>query len=168
MEEKSIKFDVKMTTKYMFEFLYVNSYSGSRGIINYCFSLIAILALIFGYGDSVYSMVALVVLALMFTVIDPFLLFVKAMRQVRVTQAFKNAITYEFKKEGFFVSQGTEMQEAPWEMILLAKETMGSIILFTGNNNAIILPKKCIGENLNDFKALLHEMRPAESAKIKK
>ncbi len=168
MDDKKIEFTVNMKTGYLFEFLYVNSYSGFRGVINYGFSLIAIIALIFGYGDSLYSMIALIVLALLFTVINPGMLWFKAARQAKLNPGFSKPITYVFSKEGITVSQGEESQDAPWEMILLAKETLKSIILFTGNNNATILPKCDINEKTDDFKALLREMCPEECLKLRK
>ncbi len=168
MEEKQVEFSVNMKTRYMFEFLYVNSYSGFRGVINYGFSVVAIIALCAGYGDSVISMIALLVLASLFTVVDPLLLLFKAWRQVKLNPAFKKPIRYTFNKLGFSLSQDDEKQDEPWELVLLAKETAGCIILFTGNNNALVLPKKDIGSELGAFKDLLTEMRPAESRKLRK
>ncbi|MBR6358012.1 MAG: YcxB family protein [Lachnospiraceae bacterium] len=162
-----IRFSVKMKTLYLFDFLYVNSYSGFRAVINYTFSGIAIVALIFGYGSTPISLIALILLASLFTVIEPLMLLFKAFRQVKLNPAFKNEINYCFEEEKFTVSQGEQSQEAPWEMVLLAKESFKSIILFTGNNNAIILPKDCIGDKLNDFKLLLKKVRPNESEKLR-
>ncbi len=163
----SIDFSVQMKTIYLFEFLYVNSYSGFRAVINYGFSIIAIVALLFGYGSTPLSLIALIVLASLFTVIEPGMLFFKAFRQVKLNPAFKEPIHYSFSEEKFTVSQNDSSQDAPWEMVLLAKETMKSIILFTGNNNAIILPKESIGEKLEAFKELLKKVRPEEAARLK-
>lgn len=168
MEDKKIQFTVNMKTGYLFEFLYVNSYSGFRGVINYGFSAIAIVALIFGYGDSPFSLVALITLALLFTVINPGLLLFKAWRQTKRNPGFSKPVTYSFGKDGITVTQGEESQDAPWEMVLLAKETLKSIILFTGNNNATILPKADIGEDLADFRTMLKEMCAEGTVSVKK
>jgi hypothetical protein len=168
MEDKSIEFTVEMKTGYIFEFLYVNSYSGFRGVINYGISLVGIIALIFGYGDSLYSRIGLIVLASLFTVVNPGMLLFKAWRQTKMNPGFAKPVDYVFNKDGFSLSQGELKQDAPWELILLAQETMKSIILFTGNNNATILPKACIGAQLKDFKAMLREMCAEETLKLKK
>ena len=169
MEDRSVEFTVKMKTKYIFEFLYVNSYAGFRAVINYGFSAIAIVALIMGYGkDSVISLVALIVLASLFTVVNPALLLFKAWKQSKLNPGFSKPVDYVFSKEGITLTQGDAKQDAPWEYVLLAQETLGSIILFTGNNNATILPKADIGDKLDDFKALLLEMCPEGCVKLKK
>ncbi len=168
MEDKRIEFTVNMKTLYLFEFLYVNSYSGFRAIINYGFSVIAIVALIMGFGDSLISKIALIVLALLFTVINPGMLLFKAWRQSKMNPGFSSPVTYTFSSAGITLTQGEASQDAPWEMILLAQETSLSIILFTGNNNATILPKADIGENLSDFKAMLREMCTNGMVKLKK
>ncbi len=168
MEDRTIEFTVSMKTGYVFEFLYVNSYSGFRGIINYGFSFIAVVALIMGYGDQLYSKIALILLALLFTVISPAMLLFKAYRQMKMNPGFAKPVHYAFNKNGITLSQETESQEAPWEIVLLAQETLKSILLFTGNNGATILPKACIGEELPAFKALLREMCPPGCVKLKK
>ncbi len=166
MESQEIRFTVKMKTLYMFEFLYINSYSGLRGIINYAFSLVGIIALIFGFGDTPLSFAALLILSLLFTVIDPLLLLFKAFRQVKTNKVFKEPIEYTFRIDGFSAKQNEESTDAPWDIVLLGKETLKSIILFTGNNNAIILPKADIGGQLKAFKELLVLVRPNECAKL--
>ncbi len=168
MENRSVEFTVNMKTIDLFEFLYINSYSGFRGVINYGFSLIAIVALIFGYGDTLYSRIALIVLALLFTVINPLLLLFKAWRQTKMNPGFSKPVKYTFDANGITLAQGEETQSVPWEIVLLAKETLGSIILFTGNNNATILPKRFVGDRLEDFRALLEAMCAEGCVQIKK
>lgn len=168
MDNKTVSFSVSMKTKYMFEFLYVNSYSGLRGLISYLFSAAGIAALIFGYGEeSFIAAFFLHVLALMFTVLDPLLLLYKAWQQVKISDVFKEPINYSFTVNGFNVAQGENSQDLVYDVVLLAKETLGSIVLFTGNNNAIILPKEFFKENVNDLKQLLKKVRPSECAGLK-
>lgn len=162
-----IEFTVKMKTKYLFEFLYVNSYSGFRGIINYGFTVIAIVALCFGYGNTPLNLTALLILASLFTIIDPLMLLFKAWRQIKLSPAFKEPVTYLFTEEGIKLTQGEESQETGWDIVLLAKESIGSIYLFTGNNNAVILPKEFYKDKVNDLKLLLKKVRPDEAGKLK-
>lgn len=162
-----IEFTVTMKTKYLFEFLYINSYSGFRGVINYGFSAVAIVALCFGYGDKPLNLVALLILASLFTIIDPLMLLFKAWRQLKLSPAFKEPVKYTLSAECFTLTQGEESQNAGWELVLLAKEAKGSIFLFTGNNNAVILPKEFYKEKVNDVKKLLKKVCPDASAKLK-
>ncbi len=163
---RKVTFEVTMKTNYMFSFLFYNSYYGVRGGINYALSAVAIVALICGFGDSPVATFFLVLLALLFTVIEPLMLLFKAFRQVKTSESFKLPMTYTFAENAFYLQQGDVRQQAPWELVLLVRETRDLIILFTGGNNAILLPKDQI-EELDELKAVLRIARPEETKKLK-
>ncbi len=163
---RQVTFEVTMKTKYMFSFLFYNSYYGVRGIINYALSAVAIVALIFGFGDSAVATFFLVLLAMLFTVIEPLMLLFKAFRQVKTSESFKLPMTYTFAENAFYLQQGEIRQQAPWELVLLVRETGSLIILFTGGNNAILLPKDQISD-IDELKSILRIARPDETKKLK-
>ncbi len=163
---RKVTFEVTMKTNYMFSFLFYNSYYGVRGGINYALSAVAIVALLCGFGDSPIATFFLVLLALLFTVIEPLMLLFKAFRQVHTSESFKLPMTYTFAENAFYLQQGEVRQQAPWELVLLVRETRDLFILFTGGNNAILLPKDQI-EELDELKAILRIARPDETKKLK-
>ncbi|MDE7060073.1 MAG: hypothetical protein K2O71_00570, partial [Lachnospiraceae bacterium] len=73
MEE--IKFSVKMRVKTMYRFLMHHGYVGVSGIINLIISGGALILLIAGVGESTTSKAALLLIAAIFTVMNPFYLF---------------------------------------------------------------------------------------------
>lgn len=165
---KEVKFSVQMKTEYMFDFLYWHSYHGFNGIINYAFSLAGVAALIAGFGkDNTAVTMMLVVLALLFTVINPLSLLYKAARQIKRTPMFQKPLHYSFDAKGFTISQESTSDSAEWSSILLVRETGKSIILYMGAANAIILPKKEAGDQLGNLKALLKEALPVLAKKLK-
>ena len=167
--KKEIKFSVQMKTTYMFDFLYWHSYHGITGIINYALSFAGIAALIAGFGKgNAMVTVMLVALALLFTVINPLSLLYKAARQVKKSPLFAKPLQYVFDENGFSVSQEEQCDTAKWDSVVFIRETEKSIILYLGAANALILPKKDIGTQLADFKALLHEALPQQAKKLKK
>lgn len=177
MEDLSLSFSVKMKTRYIFRFLYVNSYSGLRGIINYCISGIAVLVMIYGlithgkayaYPYDLISWIVIGLVALAFTVIDPGLLMLKAFQQVKTNAAFKEPIDYAVSEEKLCVSQGEQTSEATWDYVLLAKETKDMFLLFTGNNNAVILPKEFLNGKAEAMRELLLKVLPEERRQLKK
>lgn len=166
---KEVKFSVQMNTLYMFDFLYWHSYHGVTGIINYALSFAGIAALIAGFGrGNPMVTVMLLVLALLFTVINPVSLLFKAARQVKKSPLFAKPLEYHFHKEGFSISQEEKTDSAKWEAIVFIRETGKSIILYLGAANALVLPKKDIGNQLADLKALLREELPQQAKKLKK
>lgn len=167
--EKKVTVSVQMKTAYMFDFLYWHSYGGMMGIINYGFSLAAVAALFFGFGKGdTLATVALIVLALLFTVINPLLLLRRAARQIKRTPMFHKPIEYSFDEKGFAVTQDGETGEAEWAEVVLVRETKKTLVLYLGAANAIVLPKEECGEKMTEIKNLLKTARPVFASKLKK
>lgn len=165
---REVKFSVQMKTEYMFDFLYWHSYHGISGIINYAFSFAGVAALIAGFGkDNKVVTLMLVLLALLFTVINPLSLLYKAAKQIKRTPMFRKPLYYCFDAKGFTISQESTSDSAEWSSVIFLRETRKSIILYMGAANAIILPKKDAGDKLGDLKALLKEALPAVAKKLK-
>lgn len=166
---KEVKFSVQMKTVYMFDFLYWHSYHGITGIINYALSFAGVAALIAGFGkDNIMVTVMLVALASLFTVINPLLLLYKAARQVKKSPMFAKSLQYKFDTRGFSISQESNSDSAEWNTVVLIRETGKSIILYMGAANALILPKKEIGNQLGDLKKLMRLAIPEQAKKLKK
>ena len=166
---KEVKFSVQMKTIYMFDFLYWHSYHGMTGIINYALSFAGIAALIAGFGKgNAMVTVMLVALASLFTIINPLSLLYKAARQVKKSPLFAKSLHYAFRADGFTVSQDEKIDSAKWESVVLIRETGKSIILYLGAANALILPKKEVGDRLEDLKELIRKALPQQAKKLKK
>lgn len=171
MEEtqKKVEVSMQMTTAAMFEFSYWHSYHGFMGIVNYAFSFAALAALLAGYGKgNMVAMVALIILASLFTIINPLLLLKKSARQVKTSPMFQKPLTYTFDAQGFTVAQGEDAATASWTDVLLIRETKNLIILYMGASNATILLKKEIGEALSEVKTWIREANPDAAGKLKK
>jgi hypothetical protein len=166
---KQIKFSVQMKTAYMFDFLYWHSYHGITGVINYALSLAGIVALLAGFGkDKPMVTVMLLALASLFTVINPLLLLYKAARQVKKAPMFAKPLYYKFDTRGFSVSQDNNSDSVEWNTVIFIRETGKSIILYMGAANALVLPKKEIGNQLGDLKKLMRSAIPEQAKKLKK
>ena len=165
---REIKFSVQMKVSYMFDFLYWHSYHGMTGVINYALSIAGVAALIagFGKGNTVVT-VMLVVLALLFTVINPLSLLYKAARQVKRAPMFQKPLYYCFDAKGFTISQESSSDSAKWEDIIFIRETGKTIILYMGAANAIVLPKKDCGDQLSGLKELIRTKLPEMAKKLK-
>ena len=166
---KEVKFSVQMKTVYMFDFLYWHSYHGITGIINYALSFAGVAALLAGFGkDNMVVTIMLVALSLLFTVINPLLLLYKAAGQLKRTPMFAKPLYYMFDTRGFSISQDNNSDSAEWNSVVLIRETRKSIILYLGAANALILPKKEIGTQLEELKKLIRFALPEQAKKLKK
>lgn len=166
--EKNISISIQMTANAMFDFLYWHSYHGMMGIVNYGFSFIALLALLFGFGKgNTIATIALVVLASLFTIVNPVMLYYKAVRQVKKNPMFQKALQYTFDEKGFSVTQGAEKAFASWNDVLLLRETKKTLVLYLGASNATVLPKKDCKEHLVAIKEVIRKANPEVAKKLK-
>lgn len=166
---REVKFSVQMKTSDMFDFLYWHSYHGITGIINYAISLIGVVALIAGFGKGNTAVtVMLVMLALLFTVINPLSLFYKAARQIKRTPMFQKPLYYRFDLKGFSVSQDSSSDSVEWNAVVMLRETGKNIILYLGAANAIVLPKREMDGQMKELKTLLQTALPEQAKRLKK
>lgn len=157
-----------MKTIYLFDFLFQHSYHGLYGVLNFGLSLLAVVLLACGSGrGSIAATVALIVLALLFTVINPLLLYQKAARQIKRTPAFQKPLVYELDEEGLACSQDGERVVSEWNSIVLIRETKRNLILYFGAANAVVLPKEEFSEQVQEVKKLLCEKCPDLAKKLK-
>lgn len=167
--DKKVEVSVQMKTSYMFDFLYWHSYHGISGIVNYAFSFAGVAALLAGFGKGKAGVtVMLVALALLFTVINPLMLLYKAAKQVKTSPMFQNPLQYVFQNSGFTVSQGESSDSAGWDSVVFIRETGKNIVLYLGAANALVLPKKELGEQQAALKKLIREVLPQQAKKLKK
>lgn len=81
---------------------------------------------------------------------------------------FAKPLYYKFDTRGFSISQDNNSDSAEWNTVVFIRETGKSIILYLGAANALILPKKDIGDQLADFKKLIRGVLPQQAKKLKK
>ena len=81
---------------------------------------------------------------------------------------FAKPLMYKFDTRGFSVSQENNSDSAEWNKVVFIRETGMSIILYLGAANALILPKKEIGGQLDDLKKLIRAALPQQAKKLKK
>lgn len=140
---KEVKFSVQITVKDMFAFLMHHSYRGGSLIADavVTFGAIGLLLAGFGKGDPVKT-VALIFVAMLFTVIHPLQLYGKARKQVKKNEVFKNPLDYVLTDEGITLSQGEQSQSITWGDVYQIREYKSQILVYTGRVYAFVWPKR--------------------------
>lgn len=147
---KNIKATVKLKTADMFCFLMHYTYSALSGIIGVLFSIGATVLLVLMWKDlDIAYKFLLIVCALLFTVINPFMLWKRAKRQVLTSPALKEPITYVFSANGVNMSMGKEKADLAWADFYKIKKVVGRYILYTSRIRSNIVPASCF-ENEED------------------
>ncbi len=150
-----MKFKTTIHTNEIFEFLMRYSYAGVVGKIGPLISLGA--AVLFvknvpNFSGNEMQVILSGILALLFTVINPILLYLKAKQQKLTNKAYKSEMLYELNDEGIKLFVGEQEGGIPWEYIVKIEETKSLYLLYTTRVNAFLWPKKDMG---NQQKALM-------------
>jgi len=148
-----VKFSVQITVKDMFAFLMHHSYRGVSLLADaiVTFGAIGLLVAGFGKGDPVKT-VALIFVALLFTVVHPLQLWNRARKQVKGNEVFRLPLDYVLTDEGITLSQGEQSQSITWGDVYQIKEYKSQILVYTGRVYAFVWPKSALVECENEVR----------------
>ena len=168
MEEK-ISFSYQTKVKDMYRFFLYHAYIGISGVINLLISVGAIVLLITGGKQrDAFGNVILIILALLFTVINPIQLYYKAAKQVKLTPMFQQPLNYEISKDGIKVTLGEEEMALPFSEVRKIVETGKDFYFYMTLTRAHVLPKEGFSEDVNMMRTLINEYATDSIKRIKK
>ena len=153
----SVKFEVKMTDKIMYDFLLYHTYTHMSGLLG---AMIGVLALGMGInymlsGDSMAAMPAFI-LAALFLVVTPVSLKGKAKTQVQ-----------RLSEEGVTVRQGELEETNKWEDFSKAVSTNRAVILYVTRMRALIFPRESMEEQYEAAVKMISTHMPPKNVKIR-
>lgn len=157
--EKQVEFDAVIRSKDMYDFLMKHFYSTFSGIFGVVLSVGALVFFVLGLGKrDLFQLTILLALGLLFTVIQPLQMKLKAAAQVKTNPMMKEPIHFLFNEKGMTVSQKGEEAFLPWEEIRRIKESKHSVFVYMSTINANIIPKDQAGaENISLLKEIMKE-----------
>ncbi len=140
-----IKATVKVKTSDMFCFLMHYSYASMAGIISFLFSIGSIVLFFFMWGKIAPAyLFILVVLGLLFTVINPAMLYKRAKKQVATSPALKEPITYVFSENGIHMEMGREKADIKWTDLYKVKKVCGRYLFYINHIRANVIPAESL------------------------
>lgn len=147
MKEANTK-SVKMTFKALYSYVLNTNYRSYAGVIGLVLSFGALILLIAnwsGFGTGQRAM--LIIIALVFTVINPLSLAFKTYQQLKLSPSHKVPLDYTFSSEGITVSQGEVEQLLTWDMICRIMLTKHMVAIYTSRIHAFVIPLTELGED---------------------
>lgn len=166
--EKEIKMSIMIKSSDMFHFLVKHFYSHFSGIFGVILSLGAFVIFFLSIGKrEPMQMIVLLVLALLFTVIQPLQFLIKANQQVKLNPMFKEPLLYTINSEGVTVEQKEDKVLLLWADIRNIVESSKAIFVYSSTVNAFILPKEQMGEKCQGIKELIKENADKRICKLK-
>lgn len=155
-------FHIQITARELWGFSMYHSNKGYLGIFNVLFTLAALWLLVTRWGEfDIPYRLLLLVCALMFTVWQPLLLYLKARKQAKGA-AVKAPMDMTFSKEGFVIEQNGQKQEVLWEQIGRAEHMPGQMIVYMSRIHAYLLPDRIVGEDKEGLRNLIRGAVPKE------
>lgn len=159
---KEIRFDIKLTTKDLWQFSMYHINSGLRGLFNVFFTLAALFMVVTRWGEMITSYrVLMVCCVLMFTVIQPLMLFQKARRQVK-TPAMEQPMVLIFGEEGLHVEMGGQDIDFEWDQMGRMDKMPTQVILYMDRIHAYLIPNASLADREAEFVEMVRAHLPKE------
>ncbi len=155
--EGSREYEVLIGVRDMRHFVIRHMYRSFTGWFGLIISAAALVMLVMGwnvYGNM--EKIALIVLSLLFTVVQPVQLLMKAKRQVLSQETFKTPIIYNLCRDGIVVRQDEQKVSIMWDDISKFVETRKAFFLYTSPVRAFIFPKDAVGD-AGEFSNIVRE-----------
>lgn len=164
----SIKFNVKITEKDIVDFQLYHGRTHSAGIISIAATF---LCLGLGVWNAAISNISDAIMLFVFAGILYFFprqqLKAKAKRRMKETEMFQKELEYEFDETGFVTRQDDLVVPNEWSAVEKVVRTRRSVIVYMSRVRAIIFPKRYLGEQYEEFIALIRANVPKEKVKIR-
>ena len=153
---QEIKITVSMKFTNLYDFLLRYNYRGIAGMVGPVFSILALGALFISYPILTKGQLVLLIIAsLLFTVINPLLIMLKAAKQLKLNPTFREPLVYTLDDKLITVTQKEESLPIAWEDIQEVLETKHNLIVYLSKVRAFVLPKENIGDLLPQVRELM-------------
>lgn len=154
---KRYEMDVELTAQDLFAFSMHHTYAAPSGILGIVVSVGALVTLAVKYAElPVSSRVALAVIGVLFTIVQPLMIYSKSRKQEKRSKQIKGTLHYSIDAEAVTISQGEEQAVVKWDEISKVVLTAKRIYLYTGPVRGFIFPADACGDSL---KAMAEDMK---------
>ena len=144
----SKKKTVRMSFKALLSYVINTNYRSFSGIMGIAISAASLILLVLGWSSLTGSQrVLFLLVGLMFTVINPIMLTIKAFRQFKLSPSYKKPLDYTFSDDGIEVELGELSQKVTWDMICRLMMTNSMIAIYTSRVHAFVIPLKELGDD---------------------
>ncbi len=139
---------VNMTFPALYSYVINTNYRNMSGILGIILSVGAIVILALEWNVlSSRQKVVFILVALMFTVINPAALAFKTFRQMKLSPSYKKPLEYTFSDDGIGVTQGEQHMDLEWKGIYRLLLTKQMFAIYTNRFHAFVIPLSELGDD---------------------
>lgn len=163
------KATVRLTANELFGFLIQHTYSTTTAFIGIILSIGGFIGFFYMLGmpnANPFYLGALFGTGLLFTVVQPTMIYFKSKKQVKKNAEIKDDLEYTINKSGVSVVQGERNGFSTWDEIVKVTSTKKLIMLYTSRVHAYVIPKDDV-DDLDQFKAIIRDNCYAGYIKLK-
>lgn len=152
-----IKIDMRLDAKDIWLFSMYHSNRGFLLIFNVLFTIVMYYYMITSWNTlDIPRKILFVILANMFLIIQPAMLYLKSAKQAR-SEAIRAGLSLEMNDEGIVVSSKGESIDFKWESGFRSRIVPGIIIIYVDTVRGYLLPDRYTKENKEKIVAVLKE-----------
>ncbi len=150
--------ETRVTTKELYSYLMMHTYSSFSGKIYIIISILALVMLLLGAGGSDMTMkIVLVVVASLYTIVNPIMLYFKAAKQAKTNPAYKDVMKFGFHEKGMNLAFGGNEGMIPWDKIMKVKKTKKVYAIYTDPIHAFLIAAKDLKKNGDEIALYMEE-----------
>ncbi|MBR1742355.1 MAG: YcxB family protein [Lachnospiraceae bacterium] len=155
---RKMNFSIKLKAKDLYIYTLHHTYFSFSGVFSLLISLGSFLFFLLNLGKvETSTLFVLLLVALLFPVIQPILLYFKCRKQVRKSKDINDVLSYTLTEDKIEIRQGENSVEVPWYEIRKAVYLKSAIYLYMSPVRAFIFPKDECGGQFADIVQLVKE-----------
>lgn len=156
---KEIEFDIGLTASELYAFSMYHAYSSVSGIAGLVLSFGSLIICAFNFKNfESTTIIALIVIGLLFTVVQPAMLYSKAKVQARKNESISGSLHYRLSEDGIEISQREQAAFVKWYEVRKIKIAKNAIYVYMSPVRAFIFPKQQCNGYFDDAAALVKDM----------
>lgn len=155
---------IKLSAKDLFRFSMIHSYQGQTGIFTAFCVVVGIMMIFRGIAQSsaYYGLMGVLIMVL-FVLVTPLTLYMKAKKQAATNPMYKTESVYDMQEDGIHVTIDDQNGLIPWDQIIKIRYNWGMYILYTGKQSAFIFPDEALGSKKDEIMNYIYQHIPAST-----
>lgn len=152
-----ITISVGMKVRYMYAFMFQHIHRSIQGIFGVALSVVSLVLFFLSLREprNETHLVIFLICGLLFTVVNPIIILIRAQQQVLLAPVYKQPLQYTFNEDGMTVAQGEQSQFLEWNKVVSVRAMSSILVIYTSRNAGSILAYKELGDKREQVEKMI-------------